>query len=155
MKKRENEKLVAYSRALQASCLMMIISSPFAILDYSFPCAATMSTVAASVSAPSTGHITFSLLTSQAKWLCSVLCCLFSASVSAAASAFSVWLMLSTDFGQAGTRERYEMSSWCHLASTYKKKDEKKLQLTWGQGQQRQQRWLMCSLPLKTRRQPS
>lgn len=29
--------------------------------------------------------------------------------------------MLSTDFGQADAKERYEMSSWCHLASTYKK----------------------------------
>lgn len=29
--------------------------------------------------------------------------------------------MLSTDFGQAGVKERHEMSSWCHLASTYKK----------------------------------
>lgn len=32
-----------------------------------------------------------------------------------------LWLMLSTDFGQAGVKERHEMSSWCHLASTYKK----------------------------------
>lgn len=31
------------------------------------------------------------------------------------------WLMLSTDFGDAGAKVRYELSSWCHLASTYKK----------------------------------
>lgn len=74
------------------------------ILDYSFACYNTMRR-----SAPSRPHYVFIVDQPSEMALPCVVLSLF------------LWLMLSTDFGQAGVKERYEMSSWCHLASTYKK----------------------------------
>lgn len=74
------------------------------ILDYSFACYNTMRCFA-----PSRPHYVFIVDQPSEMALPCVVLSLF------------LWLMLSTDFGQADAKERYEMSSWSHLASTYKK----------------------------------